>query len=46
MFKLLKVCFFLLVFIFTTHTFAKSNDYYQETLMHVLTKQLMQGQSE
>ena len=38
MFKLLKVCFFLLIFIFTTHTFAKSNDYYQETLMHVLTK--------
>ena len=38
MFKLFKVWFFLLIFIFTTHTFAKSNDYYQETLMHVLTK--------
>ena len=38
MFKLFKVCFFLLIFIFTTHSFAKTNDYYQQTLMHVLTK--------
>ncbi len=38
MLKLFKVCFFLLVIIFTTHSFAKSNDYYQQTLTHVLTK--------
>ena len=38
MVKLFKVCFFLLVIIFTTHSFAKSNDYYQQTLIHVLTK--------
>ena len=24
--------------IFTTHSFAKSNEYYQQTLTHVLTK--------
>ncbi len=38
MIKLIKALLFLFIVIFTTHSFAKSNEYYQQTLTHVLTK--------
>jgi uncharacterized membrane protein YphA (DoxX/SURF4 family) len=34
----LKTFLFLMMLIFTTHSFAKSNDYYRETLVNVLTE--------
>ena len=36
--KPLKIIMCLFCFMFTTHAFAKSNDYYQKTLAHVLTE--------
>jgi len=36
--KLIKTLFFLFLITFTTHSFAKSNEYYQQTLIHVLTE--------
>ena len=36
--KLIKILFFLFLISFTTHSFAKSNEYYQQTLIHVLTE--------
>ena len=36
--KLIKILIFLFLVIFTTHSFAKSNDYYQKTLVNVLTE--------
>ena len=36
--KLIKKLLFLILITFTTHSFAKSNEYYQKTLIHVLTE--------
>ena len=36
--KLIKSLFFLFLLTFTTHSFAKSNAYYQATLVHMLTE--------
>ena len=36
--KIIKTLFFLFLITFTTHSFAKSNEYYQKTLIHVLTE--------
>ena len=36
--KLIKTMFFLFLITFTTHSFAKSNEYYQATLVHMLTQ--------
>ena len=36
--KLIKTMFFLFLLTFTTHSFAKSNEYYQATLAHMLTE--------
>ena len=36
--KLIKKLLFLILITFTTHSFAKSNEYYQKTLLHVLTE--------
>ena len=36
--KLIKTLFFLFLVTFTTHSFAKSNEYYKQTLVHVLTE--------
>ena len=36
--KLIKTLFFLFLITFTTHSFAKSNEYYQQTLIHILTE--------
>ena len=36
--KLIKTLFFLFLITFTTHSFAKSNEYYKQTLIHVLTE--------
>ena len=36
--KLIKTLFFLFLITFTTHSFAKSNEYYQQTLIHVLSE--------
>ena len=36
--KLIKTCIFLFLFTFATHAFGKSNEYYQQTLIHVLTE--------
>ena len=36
--KLIKSLFFLFLLTFTTHSFAKSNEYYQATLVHMLTE--------
>ena len=35
--KLIKSIIFLFLLTFTTHAFAKSNEYYKATLVHVLT---------
>ena len=35
--KLIKSILFLFLLTFTTHAFAKSNEYYRATLVHVLT---------
>ena len=36
--KLIKTLFFLFLITFTTHSFAKSNEYYKQTLTHILTE--------
>jgi len=36
--KLIKSLFFLFLLTFATHSFAKSNEYYQATLVHMLTE--------
>ena len=36
--KIIKTMFFLFLITFTTHSFAKSNEYYQATLAHMLTE--------
>ena len=36
--KLIKTLIFLFLLIFTTHAFGKSNEYYQQTIVHVLTE--------
>ena len=36
--KLLKSVIFIFLLSFTTHAFAKSNEYYKATLVHVLTE--------
>ena len=36
--KLIKTCIFLFLFTFATHAFGKSNEYYQKTLVHILTE--------
>ena len=38
MIKMVKTIIFLLVLLFTTHSFAKSNEYYKQTLTHILTQ--------
>lgn len=35
---MIRTLIFLFCLMFTTHTFAKSNAYYQKTLAHVLTE--------
>jgi len=36
--KLIKSIIFLFLLTFTTHAFAKSNEYYQATIVHLLTE--------
>ena len=36
--KIMKIFFFLFLITFTTHSFSKSNEYYQQTLIHVLSE--------
>ena len=36
--KIIKTILFLFLITFATHSFAKSNDYYQQTLTHILTQ--------
>ena len=36
--KLIKSLFFLFLLTFATHSFAKSNEYYQATLVHMVTE--------
>ena len=36
--KLVKIILFFFLITFTTHSFAKSNEYYKQTLIHVLTE--------
>jgi len=36
--KLIKTLSIVFLFTFTTHAFAKSNEYYKATLVHVLTE--------
>mgnify|MGYP003117626825 CR=1 FL=1 len=36
--KLIKSLIFLFLLTFTTHAFAKSNEYYQATIVHLLTE--------
>ena len=36
--KFIKTFLFLFLITFTTHSFAKSNEYYQQTLIHGLTE--------
>ena len=36
--KLIKSLFFLFLLTFATHSFAKSNEYYQATIVHMLTE--------
>jgi len=38
MFKLIKTLIFLFVLLFATHSWGKSKEYYQQTLIHVLTE--------
>ena len=35
--KLIKIVFFIFLLCFTTHSFAKSNEYYQMVITNVLT---------
>ena len=36
--KTIKIFIFLFLLSFTRHTFSKSNEYYQQTLIHVLSE--------
>ena len=36
--KLIKTIIFLFLLTFATHAFAKSNEYYKQTLTHILTQ--------
>ena len=36
--KIIKTILFLFLITFTTHSFAKSNEYYQTTIVHLLTE--------
>ena len=36
--KSIKTFLFLFLIFFTTHSFAKSNEYYKQTLTHILTQ--------
>ena len=36
--KLIKTIIFLFLLTFATHSFAKSNEYYKQTLTHILTQ--------
>ena len=36
--KIIKTALFLLLITFTTHSFAKTNEYYKQTLTHILTQ--------
>ena len=36
--KIIKTILFLFLITFTTHSFAKSNEYYKQTLTHILTQ--------
>ena len=36
--KLIKSILFLFLLTFTTHAFAKSSEYYQKTIIHILTE--------
>ena len=36
--RIIKTIFFLFLITFTTHSFAKSNEYYKQTLTHILTQ--------
>jgi len=36
--KLIKIIIFLFLISFTTHAFSKSYEYYQQTLIHILTE--------
>ena len=38
MFKMIKVIIFSFCLLFTTHAFGKSNEYYQKTLVNLLTE--------
>ena len=36
--KIIRTIIFLFLISFTTHSFAKSNEYYKQTLTHILTQ--------
>ena len=36
--KIIKIILFLFLITFTTHSFAKSNEYYKQTITHILTQ--------
>ena len=36
--KIIKTVIFLFLITFTTHSFAKTNEYYKQTLTHILTQ--------
>ena len=36
--KIINTILFLFLITFTTHSFAKSNEYYKQTLTHILTQ--------
>ena len=36
--KIIKTLLFLFLITFTTHSFAKSNEYYKQTITHILTQ--------
>ena len=36
--RIIKTIFFLFLITFTTHSFAKTNEYYKQTLTHILTQ--------
>ena len=36
--KIIKITVFVFLLSFTTHAFGKSNEYYQQTIAHILTE--------
>jgi predicted solute-binding protein len=38
MIRLIKIGIFIFLLLFTTHSYGKSNEYYKQTLIHVLTE--------